>query len=85
MVQIGIGLYGIDAAIPAAERALQPITSLKTSISQIKKIPAGDTIGYGRNGAMPKGGKIATVRIGYADGYLRAFGNGLTVKWWLMG
>jgi alanine racemase len=77
MVRIGIGLYGIDAAIPAAEHALQPITSLKTSISQIKKIPAGDTIGYGRNGAMPKGGKIATVRIGYADGYLRAFGNGI--------
>jgi alanine racemase len=77
MVRLGIGLYGIDAAIPASESALQPITSLKTSISQVKKITAGDTIGYGRNGVMAKDGEIATVRIGYADGYLRAFGNGV--------
>jgi alanine racemase len=77
MVRLGIGLYGIDAAVSPSESALQPITSLKTSVSQVKKIPAGDSIGYGRNGVMPKDGKIATVRIGYADGYLRAFGNGV--------
>lgn len=77
MVRLGIGLYGIDAAVSPAESALQPITSLKTSISQIKKVPAGDTVGYGRKGVMPENGKIATVRIGYADGYLRAFGNGV--------
>ncbi|RYE17564.1 MAG: bifunctional UDP-N-acetylmuramoyl-tripeptide:D-alanyl-D-alanine ligase/alanine racemase, partial [Sphingobacteriales bacterium] len=77
MVRLGIGLYGIDAAIPATENALQPIASLKTSISQIKKVPAGDTIGYNRNGSLTKDGRIATVRIGYADGYLRAFGNGV--------
>ncbi|MEO8886169.1 MAG: bifunctional UDP-N-acetylmuramoyl-tripeptide:D-alanyl-D-alanine ligase/alanine racemase [Mucilaginibacter sp.] len=77
MVRLGIGLYGVDAAIPGDENALQPISSLKTNISQIKKVPAGDTVGYSRNGAMPKGGKIATVRIGYADGYVRAFGNGV--------
>ncbi|RYY34144.1 MAG: alanine racemase, partial [Sphingobacteriaceae bacterium] len=77
MVRVGIGLYGVDAAIPAEENALQPIASLKTSISQIKKVAAGDTIGYNRNGSLTKDGKIATVRIGYADGYLRAFGNGV--------
>ena len=77
MVRLGIGLYGIDAAVAASDNALQPITSLKTSISQIKKVPAGDTVGYGRNGVMLKDGRIATVRIGYADGYLRAFGNGV--------
>ena len=77
MVRLGIGLYGIDAAIPVTENGLQPIASLKTSISQIKEIRAGDTVGYGRNGVMLKNGKIATVRIGYADGYLRAFGNGI--------
>ncbi|MES2427810.1 MAG: bifunctional UDP-N-acetylmuramoyl-tripeptide:D-alanyl-D-alanine ligase/alanine racemase [Bacteroidota bacterium] len=77
MVRLGIGLYGIDAAVPASDSALQPITSLKTSVSQVKKITAGDTVGYGRNGIMAKDGKIATVRIGYADGYLRAFGNGV--------
>jgi len=77
MVRLGIGLYGVDAAIPADSAALQPITTLKTSISQVKKIPAGETVGYGRKGMLSRDGKIATVRIGYADGYLRAFGNGV--------
>jgi alanine racemase len=77
MVRLGIGLYGVDAAIPADNAALQPITTLKTSISQVKKIPAGETVGYGRKGMLSRDGKIATVRIGYADGYLRAFGNGV--------
>jgi len=56
---------------------LQAIASLKTSISQVKKIRAGETVGYSRSGRLTRGGKIATVRIGYADGYLRAFGNGV--------
>ncbi|MDB5109294.1 MAG: bifunctional UDP-N-acetylmuramoyl-tripeptide:D-alanyl-D-alanine ligase/alanine racemase [Mucilaginibacter sp.] len=77
MVRLGIGLYGIDAAVPASNRALQPIASLKTSVAQVKKILGGDTISYGRSGVLKKDGKIATVRIGYADGYLRAFGNGV--------
>ncbi|MGN6179445.1 MAG: bifunctional UDP-N-acetylmuramoyl-tripeptide:D-alanyl-D-alanine ligase/alanine racemase [Mucilaginibacter sp.] len=77
MVRLGIGLYGVDAAVPATENGLQPIASLKTSVSQVKKVSAGETIGYSRNGSLAKDGKIATVRIGYADGYLRAFGNGV--------
>jgi Alr-MurF fusion protein len=77
MVRLGIGLYGIDAATPTAENALQPIASLKTSISQVKKLLAGETVSYNRSGSLAKDGKIATVRIGYADGYLRAFGNGV--------
>lgn len=75
MVRLGIGLYGIDTAYDT-NSPLQTVTSLKTSISQIKTIPAGDTIGYGRVGKMPLGGKIATVKIGYADGYNRALGEG---------
>jgi alanine racemase len=77
MVRLGIGLYGIDAAIPPTENPLQPIASLKTSVSQVKKVLAGETISYNRSGSLLKDGKIATVRIGYADGYLRAFGNGI--------
>jgi len=77
MVRLGIGLYGIDASIPSSEGGLQPVASLKTSISQVKKIPEGETISYNRSGKLGKNGKIATVRIGYADGYLRAFGNGV--------
>ncbi|BAU54207.1 bifunctional UDP-N-acetylmuramoyl-tripeptide:D-alanyl-D-alanine ligase/alanine racemase [Mucilaginibacter gotjawali] len=77
MVRLGIGLYGIDAATPATENGLQPIASLKTSVSQVKNITNGDTISYNRSGKLGNNGKIATVRIGYADGYLRAFGNGV--------
>jgi alanine racemase len=77
MVRLGIGLYGIDAAVPDHLNGLQPIATLKTSISQVKNIIAGDTIGYNRNGSLLKDGRIATIRIGYADGYLRAFGNGV--------
>jgi alanine racemase len=77
MVRLGIGLYGIDTAVPHHLNGLQPIATLKTSISQVKNIIAGDTIGYNRNGSLLKDGRIATVRIGYADGYLRAFGNGV--------
>ncbi len=75
MVRLGIGLYGIDHTY-ADNSPLQTVTSLKTSISQIKEIQAGDTIGYSRQGKLPSGGKIATVKIGYADGYNRALGNG---------
>jgi alanine racemase len=77
MVRLGIGLYGIDASVPAGSGILQPIATLKTSISQVRKVAANDTIGYNRNGKLKQNGKIATVRIGYADGYLRAFGNGV--------
>ncbi|GGH07450.1 bifunctional UDP-N-acetylmuramoyl-tripeptide:D-alanyl-D-alanine ligase/alanine racemase [Mucilaginibacter phyllosphaerae] len=77
MVRLGIGLYGVDAAIPREESGLQPVATLKTTVSQVKKIPAAETIGYNRNGSLKADGKIATVRIGYADGYLRAFGNGV--------
>lgn len=77
MVRLGIGLYGIDSAVKDETDALQPVATLKTSISQIKAVKAGETIGYNRNGSLTVDGKIATVRIGYADGYLRAFGNGV--------
>ena len=77
MVRLGIGLYGVDVSMPENEHHLQPIACLKTSISQVKKIRRGETISYNRSGSLMQDGKIATVRIGYADGYLRAFGNGI--------
>ncbi|MDB4919169.1 bifunctional UDP-N-acetylmuramoyl-tripeptide:D-alanyl-D-alanine ligase/alanine racemase [Mucilaginibacter sp.] len=77
MVRLGIGLYGIDMGMATPDTGLQPIASLKTSIAQVKKVKAGETVSYSRSGKLAKDGKIATVRIGYADGYLRAFGNGV--------
>lgn len=76
MVRLGLGLQGFDSAIPATSTLLKPIATLRTSITQIKELAAYETVGYGRRGMLPKGGKLATVKIGYADGYSRAFGNG---------
>ncbi|MDQ8053217.1 MAG: bifunctional UDP-N-acetylmuramoyl-tripeptide:D-alanyl-D-alanine ligase/alanine racemase [Pedobacter sp.] len=76
MVRIGIGLYGFDGAL-TANKGLQTVAVLKTTITQIKNLAPGETVGYNRNGLMPNGGSIATVKIGYADGYSRSFGNGV--------
>jgi len=76
MVRLGIGLYGFDSAL-FQNRGLQTVMILKTTVTQVKVLEAGETVGYSRRGIMPKGGKIATVKIGYADGYSRAFGNGV--------
>lgn len=76
MVRIGIGLYGFDSGLKA-NRGLQTVAVLKTTITQVKNIGPLETVGYGRRGTLPEGGTIATVKIGYADGYRRAFGNGI--------
>lgn len=76
MVRVGIGLYGFDSAL-LNNNALQTVAVLKTTITQVKELNAGETVGYSRNGIMPSKGKIATVKIGYADGYSRKFGNGV--------
>ena len=75
MVRIGIGLYGFDNAL-VNNQGLQTVAVLKTTITQVKELKAGETVGYNRNGVLPNGGRIATVKIGYADGYNRNFGNG---------
>lgn len=75
MVRLGIGLYGIDPT-EYGNNNLEPVVTLKTIISQIKKIKAGDTIGYGRKGIAQKDMTTATLAIGYADGFSRSFSNG---------
>ncbi|MFY0605626.1 MAG: bifunctional UDP-N-acetylmuramoyl-tripeptide:D-alanyl-D-alanine ligase/alanine racemase [Cyclobacteriaceae bacterium] len=74
MVRLGIGMYGFDSTHSSI--SLKPNSILKTKISQIKQISNQDSIGYNRKGRLEKGGEIAVVSIGYADGYSRAFGNG---------
>lgn len=78
MVRLGIGLYGVGAD-EESRKNLAPISSLKTHISQINELAPGDTVGYGRNGKIQKPSRIATIDIGYADGFYRAFGNGAGV------
>jgi alanine racemase len=72
MVRLGIGLYGVDDQQP-----LQNVTTLRTTISQIKQIQPGESVGYNRKAIVSRSSTIATVRIGYADGYPRLLGNGV--------
>lgn len=71
MVRLGLGLYGVDTTSGISNQ-LQPISTLRSTIAQIKHIPAGDTIGYSRKGKAEKDMITATISIGYADGYPRA-------------
>lgn len=75
MVRLGIGLYGIDTSMES-ESPLEEVSTLITTIAQIKQVDEGETVGYNRRGVMKRKGTTATIRIGYADGYPRSLGNG---------
>lgn len=74
MVRLGIGLYGVSAC---GNTQIKSISRLKTSVSQIRKVRAGETVGYGRKGSVTKDAEIAVLPIGYADGYDRRLSNGV--------
>lgn len=76
MVRLGIGLYGIDSAATGRVELL-PVTTLKSTVAQVKYLKAGDSVSYNRKGVITRDSVIATVRIGYADGYPRRLGNGV--------
>lgn len=72
MVRLGISLYGVSAS---GQDGLRNVCTLKTTILQIKHLKKGETVGYGRRGQLDHDASIATIRIGYADGLSRQFGN----------
>ena len=74
MVRLGIGLYGIGCA--EIQDELEVVSTLKAGISQIKTVHKNDTIGYNRAEKAAQDMRIATISIGYADGFLRHLGNG---------
>jgi len=74
MVRLGIGLYGVSND-PAEQKYLENVGTLKSIISQVRTIPSGDSVGYGRRFMAEKETKIATIPIGYADGISRLWGN----------
>lgn len=76
MVRIGIGLYGF-ASTMHEQQQLQHVATLRTTISQIKNVPAQETVGYGRKGILRRESVIATVAVGYADGISRRLSNGV--------
>lgn len=81
MVRVGIGLHGIATVDDDAEADLQPSSSLHSVVISIKELPEGTTIGYGRKGVLSRPSRIATIPIGYADGFARCFGNGNAQMW----
>ena len=83
MVRLGIGMYGVDSCCNTSI-TLQPVATLKTTIAQLKYLKKGESVGYNRKGVVNQDAVIATVRIGYADGYSRKLGNGKG-KMWLNG
>lgn len=80
MVRLGIGLYGVDSAA-SGRLNLQTVASLKSTIAQLKKIKTGESVSYNRKGIAKRDSLIATIRLGYADGYPRRLGNGIGKVW----
>ena len=80
MVRLGIGLYGVDSA-NTHQLNLQTVATLKSTVAQLKNLKAGESVGYNRKGILNRDSIIATIRIGYADGYPRRLGNGVGKIW----
>lgn len=76
MVRLGIGLYGVSND-PSEQKFLENVGTLKSVISQIRTIGAGESVGYGRRFMADKLTRVATIPIGYADGISRGWGNGV--------
>ena len=72
MVRLGIGLYGISAG----KEGLRSVSELKTRIVQVKELEPGQTVGYGRAARIMKRTRLATIPVGYADGFDRRLGGG---------
>ncbi len=75
MVRLGIGIYGYSSN-PEFKKKIQPAISWNSSISQIKKIRKGESVGYGRAFIADSEMKIAVIPVGYADGFRRSLSNG---------
>ena len=75
MVRIGIGLFGLSSNEHLASR-LKPVIEWTSSISQIKSIKKGESIGYNRSFIAPTDLRIGIIPIGYADGFKRSLSNG---------
>lgn len=77
MVRLGIGLYGIDKH----RSQLLEVSTLRSTVAQIKNLHSNETVSYGRRGVLTRDSVIATIRIGYADGYPRRLSNGKGCMW----
>ena len=79
MCRLGIGLYGVDPYVAPQTNHLSPlrcVSTLKTTILQLRQAPKEDTVGYSRKGVLTRDSVIAAIPIGYADGLNRHLGRG---------
>lgn len=72
MARLGLGLYGIN---PRDNQLIHNVATLKTTILQVRDVPAGDSIGYSRRTTVERASRVAAIPIGYADGLNRRLGN----------
>ncbi len=72
MCRLGLGLYGINSR---NNQIINNVSTLRTTILQIRQVAAGDTVGYSRKGKVERDSLIAAIPIGYADGLNRHLGN----------
>lgn len=77
MVRLGLGLYGVDTTNDAPNQKLKLVGALKTVVLQVKQVSAAESIGYGRTQTLAEDGSIATIAIGYSDGFHRRLSNGV--------
>jgi alanine racemase len=76
MARAGLILYGMHPSLATRQRIfLKPVMSVKSRITFIKDVKKGQGISYGHRFVTPRMMKIATIAIGYSDGYLRVFSN----------
>ncbi|NNM55609.1 alanine racemase [Acidocella sp.] len=75
----GAGLYGLNPT-PAAANPMRPVVRLSAPILQIHEVMTGGAVGYGGTWVARRPSRIATVGVGYADGYLRALSNAGTAR-----
>ncbi len=73
MCRLGLGLYGIDSR---DNHILNTVSTLKTTILQLRNVPKEETVGYSRKGKLTRDSVIGAIPIGYADGLNRHLGNG---------
>jgi alanine racemase len=75
MVRMGIGVFGISTN-PVWKKKLQTVIAWKSTISQLKKVSKGQSVGYNRSFIAPTDLTIAVIPVGYGDGYRRSLSNG---------
>ena len=70
----GAALYGVNPT-PGRPNPMRPVITLRARILAVRDIPPGETVGYNGQWTATRPSRIATVSVGYADGFLRSLGN----------